>query len=154
MKSAKGGFKNIYAVRIEPGEDLLEGLNYFCKERNLKHGVIISGLGSLNGASFFDPEEIPGQPGKYGYVNPIEMEGAIELVGISGIICEDDDGGISLHVHYSIADKKGNCFAGHVNKGNRVFVTADIIIGEIEGIFMGRMIDPVLNLPLFSPQQL
>jgi predicted DNA-binding protein with PD1-like motif len=78
----------------------------------------------------------------------------IELIGLSGIICEDEDGGASIHVHYAIADKKGNCFAGHVNKGNEIFATADIVIGEIEGIFMGRAIDPKFNLPLFSPRQL
>lgn len=154
MISAKGGFKNIYAVKIHPNEDLLVELNRFCNENNLKHGAILTGLGSLKQVSFFDPAETPGEPGQYGYQNPIEWNEITELVGISGIICEDEEGNPSLHVHYSVSDKEGKTFSGHVNTGNIVFATADIIIGEIEGIFMGRDIDSIFNLPLFSPKQL
>lgn len=154
MVSAKGCFKNIYAVKIHPNEDLLEELTRFCKERHITHGAILTGLGSLKQVSFFDPAEIPGKPGQYAYQNPIEWKDVTELVGISGIICEDEQGEPSLHVHYTLADKTGATFSGHVNTGNLVFATVDMIIGEIEGIFMGREIDPTFHLPLFCPKQL
>ena len=154
MVSAKGNFKNIYAVKIQPNEDVLAELNRFCKERGIKHGAILTGLGSLKQVSFFDPAEIPGKPGQYAYLNPIEWTEVTELVGISGIICEDEQGEPSLHVHYTVADKTGATFSGHMNTGNLVFATVDIIVGEIEGIFMGRDIDPTFNLPLFYPKQL
>lgn len=32
MKSAKGTFKNLYALRFEPGEDVMLGLQKFCEE--------------------------------------------------------------------------------------------------------------------------
>jgi hypothetical protein len=154
MVSAKGKFKNIYAVKVQPNEDVLEELNRFCKENNVKHGAILTGLGSLREVSFFDPAEIPGKPGTYAYQDPIEWKEVTELVGVSGIICEDEGGSPSLHVHYTVADKNGTTFSGHMNTGNIVFATTDIIIGELEGIFMGRNIDPIFNLPLFYPRQL
>ena len=37
-------------------------------EHHILNGVILSGIGSLDGCTFFDPQEIPGKPGCYGYV--------------------------------------------------------------------------------------
>ena len=59
MKSAKGTFKNLYALRFEPGEDVMLGLQKFCEDHGIGHGVILSAIGSLQGCSFFDPEELP-----------------------------------------------------------------------------------------------
>ena len=154
MKTAKGNIKNIYAIRLEPGEFVLEGLRKACELYNIRHGVILSALGSLEGASFFVPKEIPGRPGEYAYIDPIKLEGIIELVDLSGIICENDDGSTNLHVHYSISDSDGHGYAGHLDEDNKVFATLDCVIGEIEGIFMGRSIDPKFGLPLFNPRQL
>ena len=55
MKSAKGTFKNLYALRFEPGEDVMLGLQKFCEDHGIGHGVIHSAIGSLQGCSFFDP---------------------------------------------------------------------------------------------------
>ena len=87
MKFAKGSFRNIYAIRFEPGEDVLLGLQKFCEDHGVGHGAILSGIGSLEGCSFFDPDELPGKPGLYGYGAPIELPCPIELTSLSGIIC-------------------------------------------------------------------
>lgn len=97
MKSAKGTFKNLYALRFEPGEDVMLGLQKFCEDHGIGHGVILSAIGSLQGCSFFDPEELPGKPGLYGYGDPIELPCPIELISMGGIICTEQDGKISLH---------------------------------------------------------
>lgn len=95
MKSAKGTFKNLYALRFEPGEDVMLGLQKFCEDHGIGHGVILSAIGSLQGCSFFDPEELPGKPGLYGYGDPIELPCPIELISMGGIICTEQDGKIS-----------------------------------------------------------
>ena len=46
MKSAKGTFKNLYALRFEPGEDVMLGLQKFCEDHGIGHGVILSAIGS------------------------------------------------------------------------------------------------------------
>ena len=153
MVSAKGTLTNIFAVKIQPHEDILTMLEKFVHDNNITSGVIATGLGSLESVSYFDPEELPDRPGEYAYQNPVEWEDVTELIGISGIICEDDEGAPSLHIHYAVADKKGNTFSGHMNYGNRVFATTDIIIIEFDGIKMGRKLDPVFNLPLFYPTE-
>lgn len=154
MKSAKGKVKNVYAVRLEAGEDVIAGIKEVCNKYGIKHGVIVSGLGSLKKASFFDPTPIPGKPGGYGYGDAIEMEGGIELISLSGVICEDDNKNVSLHVHGAFADGDGNAYAGHMNEGNYVLITVELIIEEFEDIFMARTLDKELGMMLFSPIQL
>ena len=87
MKYAGGSFKKVYAIRFEPGEDVMLGLQNFCETQGIGHGVIVSGIGSLEGCSFFDPMEIPGKPGLYQYGDPIELPCPIELIAMNGIIC-------------------------------------------------------------------
>ena len=139
MKFAKGSFRNIYAIRFEPGEDVLLGLQKFCEDHGVGHGAILSGIGSLEGCSFFDPDELPGKPGLYGY---------------SGIICTEESGKPSLHVHATFADKEGKEYGGHFKEGNRVLTTVELVIGELDGINMSRRTDPSRGVMVFEPIQL
>ncbi len=151
MKSAKGSFKNIYAVRFEPGEDVQNKLLEFCREKNLGHGVIISAIGSLQGCSFFDPEELKDKPGYYAYGDPIEYPCPIELIAMNGIICTEEDGTISTHIHASFADTQGNEYGGHFKEGNKVLTTVEMVIGEMDHINMSRKLEPIRGVKVFEP---
>lgn len=153
MKSAKGIVKNVYAVRLEAGEDIIEGITMLCEQYNIKHGVIVSGIGSLSKASFCDPAPFPEKPGGYGYGDTIVLEGGIELISLSGVICEDDDKNVSLHIHGAFADGEGKSYAGHLVKGNHVLITVEIIIEEFENIYMARKFDEERGIMLFTPIQ-
>ena len=102
----------------------------------------------------FDPEELPGKPGLYGYGDPIELPCPIELISMGGIICTEQDGKISLHVHAAFADESGAAFGGHFKEGNRVLTTVEMVIGELDHINMSRAIDPERGVPVFTPLQL
>lgn len=154
MKSAKGNVKNVYAVRLEAGEDIIEGITKLCEQYNIRHGVIVSGIGSLSKASFYDPAPFPEKPGGYGYGNPIVFEGGIELISLSGVICEDDEKNVSLHIHGAFADGEGKSYAGHLIKGNHVLITVELIIEEFENIYMARKLDEKLGMMLFTPIQI
>ena len=147
------GIKRVIALRMSPGEDVLLGVEKVCKDNNIKYGFILSGIGSLASVKFFDPVVLPDKKAGYGYSEPICMDGPIELLGLSGMICHDDKGEILLHLHYSLADKDGNAFGGHVIEGNKVLLTCDILIGEVDGIEMGRAYDKDLEVFLFAPKQ-
>lgn len=153
MKYAQGSFRRIHVIRMEPGEDVLGCICDYCKENKLTDGVILSGIGSLDGCTFFDPMEIPGKPGCYGYVEPIDRPTPIELVGLSGVICADENGDPAPHVHASFADAAGNEYGGHLKEGNKVLVTVEMVIGELDGIRMKRENDPVKGVPVLSPVQ-
>lgn len=154
MQSAMGTIKNVYAVRFEPGEDVMEGLLAACKFHGIQHGMIITALGSLDGASFFDPAPIAGKPGLYAYGDPIELPAPVELISLSGIICVGEEGVTQTHVHCTVADMNGTAYAGHFKEGNKVLTTVELIIGELDGIYMGRSVEPTRGVSVFCPRQL
>lgn len=152
MQLAQGGLKRVVAIRMAPGEDVLEGLKRACEETGIKHGMILGGIGSLDGAQFFDPIPIPEKKAGYGYGEALRLEGPIELVSLSGMICEGEDGQVMFHVHASLSGQDGSAYGGHLIDGNKVLLTVDVILGEIEGIRMGRRFDEDLDVFIFDPK--
>ncbi|MCX6713903.1 MAG: DNA-binding protein, partial [Candidatus Vogelbacteria bacterium] len=63
-------------------------------------------------------------------------EGTFEIVSLVGTV----EAGNS-HLHISISDKDGNTFGGHLKKGSLVGVTAEIVMGELEGLKFKRELD-------------
>ncbi len=150
---AEGNIKRIVAIRLEPKMDVVEGIVSVCKEKNIKNGIILSAIGSLNGARFFDPVKLPEKKAGYGYGEPIILQGPIELLSLSGMICNDNDE-ILTHFHFSLSDENGKGYGGHVIEGNKVLFTVDIVLAEVGGIDMGRKFDSDLEVPIFNPTQL
>ena len=150
---ACGSFGRAVAVRLSPGEDLLGGIQSACEKFGIHNGVIVSGIGSLRNARFFDPVELPGTKAGYGYSDPIEKSGPIEIISVSGSVCTGDDGGVLLHVHCCFADRDGTACAGHLIEGCKVLLTADLVIGELEGMVLERRMDPDLGVCLIHPRQ-
>lgn len=151
VESAEGRLGRLIAVRLSPGEDLILGIEEACNRHNIRHGVIISGIGSLRSAIFCDPAEL--EPGKFGYGEPIVHEGPIELISTSGSIGEGSSGEVLLHVHCNFSDGTGDSFAGHLVEGNIVLITADLVIAEFDGIYMDRYLDEELGVYLMHPTE-
>ena len=154
IEMAQGSLKRVVALRLKPGTDVLLGLEEACKRAGISNGVILSGLGSLDGVRFCNPIYIPEKKAKYGYGEPTYLDEVIELTGLSGIICHDDEGVTNLHVHVTLSDKDGKAYGGHLVEGTRVLMTADIVLGEIEGVSMLREYDGDMDVYLLHPQQL
>lgn len=154
ISMAEGTLKRVVAFRLSPGEDILEGLENVCDRYGIRNGVIISGIGSLDGARFFDVEALPGTKAGYGYGRPIEHTEPIELVSASGCIGEGENGEALFHVHCCFSDKAGNAYGGHLIEGNKVLMTADFVIGEFEGIAMDRRFDEDLGVFIVKPRQI
>lgn len=154
MKYAEGSIQKIHVLRIEPGEDVLVCIQNYCDKHHITNGLILTGIGSLDGCTFFDPQEIPEKPGLYGYVTPIDRLTPIELVGLNGIICTAPDGKAAPHIHACFADAEGNEYGGHLKEGNRVLVTVELVIAELAGVRMARKMDPVKSVPVLFPEAL
>lgn len=153
MISAEGKLGRVVVVRLAPGTDLLEGIQAACEKHRIHNGVIISAIGSLNGVRFCDVEPLPEKKCGYGYGKVLSLDETIELTGAGGVICSDTSGNINLHIHISMSDKTGRAYGGHLVEGTTVLMTADIVLGEIEGISMLREYDHEMDVYLLSPQQ-
>ena len=151
---AEGSIKRVIAVRFQPGQDVMISLKKLCEEKNIKDGIILSAIGSLDGAAFFNPVELPNKKAGYGYSDAVTLKGPVELTNASGMICHDDKGEILLHVHISLSDRYGTGHGGHMIEGNKVLLTVDMVIGELEGFEMGRRYDEDLEVYVFDPKQI
>lgn len=152
--AAEGCLGRVVVLRLKPGTDLIKGIQSACERYDIHNGVIISGIGSLGRVRFCDVEALPEKKCGYGYGRTLELNETIELTGASGVICSDADNSINLHIHLSMSDKNGKAYGGHLVEGTTVLMTADIVIGEIEGIAMRREYDPEMDVFLLSPKQL
>jgi len=151
--AAKGGFKRALAIRLKPGTDVLRGLEKACQEAGIQNGVIVSALGSLSRVAFCNAVEIPESKVGVGYSDPEIMPGPMEMLAASGVVCHDLDGTVNLHVHMCASGEDGIAHGGHLAEGTTVLVTLDVVIAELDGIQMERILDPDLDLPILTPRE-
>lgn len=115
-----------YAFRLHSGQDLKAEIDKFVQEKNIKAGIILTCVGNLTKAviRMANAEAIK------------TWEGSFEIVSLVGTV----EAGNS-HLHVSISDKEGNTFGGHLKSGSVVGVTAEVGIGELEGLVFAREYD-------------
>ena len=116
-----------YAFRLKPGQDLREEIEKFAKGHGIKAGVIVSCVGSLQKAVLR----------MAGAQEEKTFEGPFEIVSLVGTLEAGNQ-----HLHIAVSDKQGNVFGGHVKQGCLVETTAELVLGELEGITFTRRPDP------------
>ena len=154
ISAAEGRLGRVVVIRLAPGADLLNGMQTACVRYGIHNGVVISAIGSLACVRFCNVEALPEKKCGYGYGRVLALDDTIELTGAGGVICSDAEGNINLHVHISMSDKTGKAYGGHLVEGTRVLMTADIVLGEIEGVSMLREYNEDMDVYLLHPQQL
>ena len=63
-------------------------------------------------------------------------EGTFEIVSLTGTV----EAGNS-HLHISISDAEGKVFGGHLKMGSIIGITAEVVIGELDGLNFKRVLD-------------
>jgi predicted DNA-binding protein with PD1-like motif len=155
MRKAKGKVNEIIVVRLQRGEDVIESLKQACRDYGVKNAVIISIVGSFDGASYYDPIINPKERCGISYGDPITLERPVQLLTAQGEICEDDQGEINVHLHATFADSQGNAYGGHISGlPNKVLNTLNAFIGVIEKVDMSYEYDDLLDGMVFCPKQL
>ena len=115
-----------FALRLHPNQDLKKELIKFTKENKIQAGFIITCVGSLRRATLRMADESIIK----NYANRFEIN------ALSGTLCQDD-----VHLHISLSDENGSEIGGHLKDGCIIYVTAEIIIGEAEGMVFSREFD-------------
>ncbi|MFX0061338.1 MAG: PPC domain-containing DNA-binding protein [Candidatus Hermodarchaeota archaeon] len=141
MKSREIQLERLFIVRLFKGEDVLQTLTNFAKEREIKSGFIVNGIGALEKASigFFDPK-------KKVYLN--NELGECEIVSLSGNIVFKD-GEPFFHMHVALGNREGQVFGGHMNKGCIIGPTGEIIIASVTPE-LSRALDSITGLSLLN----
>jgi predicted DNA-binding protein with PD1-like motif len=155
MKKAKGSVKEILVLRLQRGDDIIESIKKACIEEGINNAVITSMIGSLDGASYFDPIINPKVKCGVSYGEPITLKRPVQLLSGHGEICRDENKELNVHIHATFADSSGNAYGGHISGLiNRALNTVNVFIGVIDGVDMSFEMDEELGGPIFCPKQL
>jgi len=119
-----------HAFRLTPGADLRAELERLTRELSLGAGCIVSCVGSLSQARL----RMPGAAGEAEAFRT--FEGPMEIVSLAGTLGPDGP-----HVHISLARADGACIGGHLVAGCIVHTTAELVIGELQGVEFRRLPD-------------
>ena len=106
-----------HVLRLTRGTDLRQGIEDYCKAKNIKAGGIVTCVGSLYHASIrlADGETVRQYDARY------------EIVSLTGTVSSNGS-----HFHISIAGEDGTVFGGHVSYGCLVNTTAEIILLSLD----------------------
>jgi predicted DNA-binding protein with PD1-like motif len=119
---------SVRALRLGPGADLRKALSRFARENRLRAGVVLTCVGSLSRVVL----RLADQP------EGTTFEGKREIVSLVGTLSPDGD-----HLHLAVSDSTGRTVGGHLLDGSIVYTTAEIAVGEIDGLAFARVKDPV-----------
>jgi predicted DNA-binding protein with PD1-like motif len=118
--ASKVGLVFAVVCRLDPGQDLIEGIKKAAGKHKVKSGSF-NAIGVL-------------KPARVGYLDKstmsykaIEFREHVELLSCMGLITQKD-GEIDVHAHLVLADKDGNAHGGHALDGCRVDVTCELVI--------------------------
>lgn len=133
-------FGNTIVVRIDRGEEILEGIRALALAEDIKLASVTA-LGATNDftVGVYNTEE------KQYHSN--EFKGAYEIVSLTGTI-NTMDGEFYTHIHMSAGNEKGEVFGGHLNRAI-VSATCEMIVTVIDGE-VDRYHDDDIGLNLFK----
>lgn len=116
-----------YAVRLRRGADLLESVKTFCKEKTIKAGVVLSGVGCVSKARVRDASG----------VNIVTIDEHMEIVSLMGTVSEK-----RCHLHVSFSKEDLSVIGGHLVAGCVINTTCELVIGELESCVYDVEFDP------------
>jgi len=128
-----GQLERTVVLRLKNRTDLLAGIEREVKEQGIHNGVILAGIGSVNGYHFHMVSNTT-FPSKNIYVR--DSEAPADIVSINGYVI---DGKVHAHIMFADAEK---AFGGHLEPGTSVFTFAIVTIGVFkDGIDLRRVDD-------------
>lgn len=124
-----------FIIKIPPGETLGERLVEFARTAGVKQAAIVSGIGSVRDIRFRGIKTGAKLPITVPRMHRHDVEGPLELLGLTGNIFPGEDGEIDCHLHITVALSSGEVIGGHLYEAV-VFATCEIVLVEFhaEGI--------------------
>lgn len=105
----------VHAFRLQPGEDLKEGIQQYVDEHEIAAGWVMTTVGSLTDVHLRYANQEMGDT----------LKGHFEIVSLVGTVSTNGS-----HLHLSVSDGTGKVTGGHLLEGNLIYTTAEIVIGE------------------------
>ncbi|MBI5118771.1 DNA-binding protein [Candidatus Poribacteria bacterium] len=141
---SREGSVEVIVVGMGPGELLLESIMNAIRERDIRNGVVVSGIGTLKTCRmhYIKHTDFPPEDAIF------KLEQPLELLSVSGVIA---DGEPHLHAVVSHADREAQ--GGHVEPGCEVAYLAEIVIHKFNDLEMKRHFDEKRRIKLLGPRR-
>lgn len=105
--SVTSQFDRIEIVRMKPGTDMLEGLEKFINEKNVKNAVILTGIGSVTDYHYHVVSDKNLPPAE----EDPKASVAMDLIAMQGYIMNK-----RVHAHITLSDEN-SVVGGHLEPG-------------------------------------
>ena len=123
----------VHILRVDPGEDILESVENFIAQSDLKQAVVLGGYGTMAAyhLHWVAHNRIPAD-------NMFRKgEGGIEILAMNGLVVDGKP-----HIHITLSNPEG-AFGGHLEPGCIAYVVCELFFGEVDGITLTRQHVPV-----------
>jgi len=131
-------FGNVYVVRLDKDEEIIETLKGFCATNQITLGWV-SGIGAVNRVTLGLFETKPKR-----YIAE-ELTGDFEITSLSGNITTMNKE-VYLHFHATVSDLQHKTYGGHLTSAV-VSATAELIVVSVAGIVDRKLSQEIgLNL--------
>ena len=125
---AHGRVSEIICVGFGRGDLFLEGIREAVEKYDIVQGAVVSGMGTFDRCRMHFTTN-PGLPPHNEFV---ELEGALELVSVHGLIVNGQP-----HLHVTVGNME-RTWAAHLEDGCRVLYLAEVAIARFENMPLVR----------------
>ena len=116
--------RRLVVVRLNPGEDVLLSLREAVQNSGITHGLILSGVGSLDRYHVHVVKTTNMPPGDVFFAG----EGPFDILTLTGAIL---DGRVHAHITFSNTEQ---ALGGHLEEGCRVLTFSVVTLAETDGV--------------------
>lgn len=124
----------IFLIRLDKGEEVIEQITLFARDKDVKAGVF-TGIGGIVNASIGNYSTALGQYITRSYKNMLEVGHCNGNISV-----QEDDGEIHVHAHVTAANEQDGVVVGHLF-GATVEVTMEIYLRSFNAT-LTRKFDP------------
>lgn len=143
MQYSEGSLGRVFVLRIDDGEDLLESIQKFVKEKCVKSGMMLF-LGAMkDGRAVTGPEKpvIPPTP------HFETFDSAWEVFGMATVYPSAT--GLKIHMHSSVGRGRA-ALVGCIRDKASVYLIVEAVLIEFSGLNARRELDEKTGLYLLS----
>ena len=124
-----------FIVKIRPEESITKCITELVTQEKINCAVVLSAIGSVKNVRLKDIKSGARLPISSARLIAHEIEGPLELLGLTGNVVPGEDGKPDCHLHIMASKSSGDVVGGHMYDAN-VFATCEIVLVElsVEGI--------------------
>ena len=119
-----------FIIKIRPEESITKCITELVTQEKINCAVVLSAIGSVKDVRIKDIKSGARLPISSPRLVEHDIEGPLELLGLSGNVVPDEDGKVDCHLHIMASKSSGDVVGGHLQDAE-VFATCEIVLVEL-----------------------